>query len=377
MARNTHFITNIEHPLALGSFRNWLTLLRENGDIDAMFIPRILTVSLLALLTSPLRIYERLSYEEVLNRTAIHPSPIFIIGHWRTGTTHLQNLLCQNKDLSFVSTFQAMAPGFCLVGRGVVKRVLGRITEKVYPTRLIDNIPLSLDSPQEEEYAIANMSPYSFLHVFSFPRHAPQFFERYVLFNDLSEEILDKWRQVYLQVLRKASFISNGSRLVLKNPAHSGRLSIILELFPEAKFIHLYRNPYDLFLSTLWLYKIVLPRSQVQQIDWEQVEEYILTFYAQLMRKFLADKSRIPPRNLVEVKFEDLEAAPLEQLRKIYQGLDLPGFTGAEPAMRSYLESVAGYRKNQYVLKDEIIEKVNQNWQFTFDEWGYERLSSD
>jgi len=374
MERNEHFITTFEHPQALGSFRNWLRLLRENGDIDALFIPRILTVSIFTLLTSPLRIYEHLRYDEDLKRTEVHPSPIFIVGHWRTGTTHLQNLLCQDTGLSFVSTFQAMAPGFCLVGSGVVKRMLGGIIKILYPTRLIDNIPLSLDSPQEEEYAIANLSPYSFLHGFSFPRQAPQYFERYVLFNDLPEEILDKWRQVYLHVLRKASFMSNGARLVLKNPAHSGRLSTILELFPQAKFIHLYRNPYHIFLSTLWLYKTVLPRSQVQHIDWEQVEEYILTFYAQLMRKFQADKAQIPSRNLVEVKFEDLETAPLEQLRKIYQGLDLPGFSGAEPTINSYLDSIAGYRKNQYKLNGEIIEKVNQHWQFTIDEWGYERL---
>jgi hypothetical protein len=374
MARNEHFITTIEHPLALGSFRNWLRMLLENRAIDAKFIPRVLTVLFSTLMTSPLRVYERWRYDEALNRTKVHPSPIFIVGHWRTGTTHLLNLLCQDKGLYFVSTFQAMAPGFCLVGNGVVKQVLGWITKKVYPTRLIDNIPLSLDSPQEEEYAIANMSMNSFLHVFSFPQQAPQFFNRYVLFNDMPEEILEKWRQDYLQVLRKASFMSNGARLVLKNPAHSGRLSTLLELFPEAKFIHLYRNPYDVFLSTLWLYQIVLPRSQVQQINWERVEEYILTFYSQLMRKFLADKGQIAPGNLVEVKFEDLETAPIEQLRKTYQGLDLPGFADAEPAFRSYLESVAGYRKNQYMLTGEIIEKVNQHWQFSFDEWGYNRL---
>jgi len=374
MVPNKHFTTSIEHPLSFGSFRNWFRLLCEVRDIDVEFIPRIMTVSLLSLITGPLKVYEHLRYAETLKRTAIHPSPIFIVGHWRTGTTHLQNLLCQNKDLSFVSTFQAMAPGFCLTGSGVFKQGLSWITKKLYPNRLIDNIPLSLDMPQEEEYCIANLSPYSFLHVFSFPRLAPQFFDRYVQFNNMSEETLMEWKQIYLQVLRKASFLSNGARLVLKNPAHSGRLSTILELFPDGKFIHIYRNPYHVFLSTLWLYKIVLFRSQVQHIDWEQVEENILTFYAQLMRKFLLDKSLIPSRNLFEIKFEDLETAPLIQIRRIYQGLDLPGFEEAEPEILSYLESITGYQKNKYTLTDESIDKVNQHWGFAIDEWGYERL---
>jgi hypothetical protein len=373
MARKRHFITYVEHPLASGSFRNWLRLLGENGGIDAEFIPRIIAVSFLTLITTPLRIYEHLRYEKVIRRTAVHPSPIFIIGHWRTGTTHLQNLLIQDRSFSFVTTFHAMAPGFCLVG-GLVKRVFAWIINRAYPNRLIDNIPLALDLPQEAEYGIANLSPYSFLHLFSFPRQAPRFFKRYVLMDDLPEDILAEWKRVFLKVLRKASYIANEARLVLKNPAHSGRLSTVLELFPEAKFVHIYRNPYDVFLSTRKLYEVVLPRSQVQRIDWEQIEAYILSFYAQLMRKFLADKALITPGNLVEVKFEDLEIEPLEQIRRIYEGLDIPGFADAEPAILSYLESVASYRKNKYTLTDDVIEKVNQHWGFAFDEWGYERI---
>jgi hypothetical protein len=372
MPRKKHFITYVEHPLASGSFRNWLRLLREYGNIDAEFIPRILAVSFLTLLTTPLRIYERLRYEKVIRRTAVHPSPIFIVGHWRTGTTHLQNLLIQDKSFSFVTTFQAMAPGFCLVG-GVVKLIFGWIMDKAYPNRLIDNMPLALDLPQEAEYGIANLSPYSFLHLFSFPKQAPQFFNRYVLFDDLPSGILAEWKQVFLKVLRKTSYISGGARLVLKNPAHSGRLPTVLELFPEAKFIHIYRNPYNVFLSTRNLYKVVLLKSQVQRIDWAQIDEYILTFYAKLMRKFLADKPQIPPGNLVEVKFEDLETEPLEQLRRIYNDLGIPGFAEAEPAIRAYLESIAGYSKNKYVLTDDVIEKVNRHWGFAFDEWGYEQ----
>ena len=124
----------------------------------------------------------------------------------------------------------------------------------------------------------------------------------------------------------------------------------------------------------LQLYKIVLPRSQLQQIGWEQVEENIFEFYKQLMNKFLTDKAQIPSYNLVEIKFEDLETSPLEQLHRIYQSLDLPEFEAAEPAIHTYLDSIAGYRKNQYELTPEIIAKVNHHWGFAFDEWRYERL---
>jgi len=370
-------LADIEHPLALGSFRSWLRLLREGDGIETTkFLPRILFVSLLSALTSPLRLYERVRYSGALSRTAIHPAPIFIVGHWRTGTTFLHQLMCQDSQMGYVSTFQAIAPGFALVGERLLKPLLASIVPKAHPTRLIDNIPLSFDAPQEEDYAVASTSPYSFLHSFTLPRQAAEFFERYVLFENLPEQIRADWTQVYLTILRKATFRTGGKRLVLKSPSNSGHIRALLKLFPEAKFIHIYRNPYDVFMSTKFVYETVLPRSQLQTVDPDQIETNILRFYAQMMQKFLAEKALVPPGNLVEVRFEDLEAAALDQVRSVYAGLGLPGFGEAEPAFCAYLDSVADYQKNHYELTDEIIAKVNGHWNFAFEEWGYTRVEA-
>jgi len=124
----------------------------------------------------------------------------------------------------------------------------------------------------------------------------------------------------------------------------------------------------------MWAYKTVLPKSQVQKVSPEQIEAYVLKFYARLMRRLLADKACIPAENLVEVRFEDLEAAPMEQLHSIYEGLGLPGFARAELAFRAYLASVANYQKNRYELTDETIVKVNDHWRFALEALGYPLL---
>jgi omega-hydroxy-beta-dihydromenaquinone-9 sulfotransferase len=366
--------SNAEHPVALGSFSSWLKLIADGRGVDKEYIPRVLFVCLTTMLTSPLRLWERIRYCKSIQATSIHPAPIFIIGHWRGGTTHLHNLLCQDENFGSLTTFQAMAPGFCLVGNGSIKRLIAKQANARYPTRLIDNIPLSFDAPQEDEFALASLSPASFLHAFSFPRQAEYFFKRYVLFDDISESALAKWIDTYMALLRKATLASGGKRLVVKNCANTARIKTLLELFPDAKFIHIYRNPYDVFLSTLHLYETVLPRSQLQNIELEQIECTILKFYSQLMRRFLADRFLIPKGNLVEVRFEDLEASPLAQLRHVYDGLDLSGFADAQSYFRSYINSVTEYKKNTYQLDESVIEKVNRHWQFAFDEWGYDRL---
>jgi len=299
---------------------------------------------------------------------------VFIIGHWRTGTTHLHNLMCRDENLGYLSTFQAMAPGFYLTGARGIKRLLERQAAARYPTRLIDNIPLAFDAPQEDEFALANVSPHSFIHTFSLPRQAEEFFARCVLFDGGPNGVRSQWIDAYLGLLQKATLACGGRRLVIKNCAHTARVPTLLELFPNAKFIHIHRNPYQVFLSTMHMHKTVFPRSQLQAIGPDQVEANVLRFYCDLMRRFLDDRSRIPAENLVEVRFEELEDSPLEQLRGVYEGLGLPGFAAAEPRFRAYVASVADYRKNDYRLDADVIAKVNEHWGFAFDAWGYDRL---
>ena len=366
--------SNTEHPVALGSFRSWLRVLWRGRDIDGIYIPRLLFVCLTTLLTSPLRAWERIRYGRTLRATTIHPSPIFIIGHWRSGTTHLQNLLCQDKNLGFLSTFQAMAPGFCLTGDPGMKRRLATLTNSRYKTRLIDNIPLSLDAPQEDEFALAGLTPWAFIHAFSFPRQTMEIFRKAVLFEDMGAASMSEWMRAYLSILRKATWISGGRRLVAKNCAHSARIKTLLKLFPDAKFIHIHRNPYQVFLSTLHLYRTVLLHSQLQRVDPMHIETCVLRVYVQLMQRFLCDKSLIPAGNLVEIRFEDLEREPLDQLQRIYSDLGLPGFGSAERDFRAYLASVSAYRKNRYEMTASDVAKINEQWAFAFDAWGYERV---
>ena len=352
---------------------DWLRLLfRERFAIAPSYWPRAAFVSGLSLITSTVQTFEDLAYRDLKN-VEVQP-PLFVLGHMRSGTTHLHNLLCQDPELAWVTTFQGLAPGFCLSGDRLLKPALQAISRRLHPTRLIDEIPLVFDDPQEDDFAVANLSPFSFLHLFPFPRQAAHFFERYALLEGLSEAELAEWRQVYLAVLRKASYRAGGKRLALKSPVNSGRIGALLELFPQAKFIHIARNPYDVFLSNRKLYHTVLPRAQVQQVSPQQIDALILGFYRRLLQKYLADKALIPPGSLVEVRYEELEAAPLEQLRRVYEQLELPGFARAEPAVRAYLGSIAGYRKNRHALSGEVIASVNQHWGFAFDTWDYPRL---
>lgn len=359
---------NMLQPLALGSFKNWVRLLRENKHIDARYLGRAIYVSLVSLLFGPARMYQRLRYHHTFENVKIKRDPIFILGHWRSGTTHLHNMLCQDRRFGYVSALQVLAPDLFYVAGESFKKLLRLGTPE---NRLIDNMSWSIDSPQEEEMALGNMSPYSLYHLWSFPRNAKQYFDRYAIFKDVTSEELETWKEKYLEVIKTATFNMQGRRLVIKNPANTGRIPILLEMFPNAKFIFLHRDPYEVFLSTRNLYKKTLPHSQLQEISDEEIDANILTFYTEMMKHYLSDRGLIPPRNLIEVGYRELDKTPLPVMRHIYNSMNFWPYARVRKRLRRYLDSLKGYQKNSYQISTVDIKNVNRYWAFAFEEWGY------
>ncbi|MDZ8258126.1 sulfotransferase [Nostoc sp. ChiQUE01b] len=356
--------------LAGFSFVNWIKLLISNRGVDPNYIFVAIMTSLFSFLFIPIRLYEKLFYQKQLEQLTIEYPPIFIVGHWRSGTTYLHNIIIQDKNLGYVSIAQVSAPGMFL---SLGNKKIWKITVDILmpQTRPMDNIHFSSDLPQEEEFAMGNLSPYSFYHGFSFPKNIKEYFKKYILFDGLSEEIKSKWKNVYLNILKKATFEFNGKRLVLKNPPNTGRIEILLQMFPDAKFIHIYRNPYIVYSSTKHLYKKLLPTLTFQNLNEEETEAVIIEFYHQMMQKFFNDKNLIPPNNFIEIKYEDFVDNEIIELKRIYEYFNLPGFDEYEENFKKYIESQKHYIKNQYSLNEETINNVYNAWKFTIDKWQY------
>jgi hypothetical protein len=373
MNLNERFFRDVLQPHALGSFWNWIELLRENGRIEPKYYPRVLFVALSSALTSPLRLYQHLVYRPRFEETNIIHPPIFILGHWRSGTTHLHNLMTRDKQLGYVSALQAMAPGsFFVIGKAF-KSFLRHFTPE---RRLMDNMEWSIDGPQEDEMGLANVSKYSLYHHWSFPRNARNYFKRYVVFEGTPNEEMQRWQDEYVMLVRRATYNMEGKQLVIKNPANTGRVRELLELFPDARFVNIVRDPYRVFLSTRHLYNRVLKFTKLQEISAEEIDQNILLFYREMMQKYIAEKEMIPSENFVEIKYEDLSQNPLGYLKNIYEHTRISDFSRAEPGLRRYLRSIRNYRTNTYDISPEDIDKVNKHWAFAFEHWGYEMRES-
>ena len=312
---------------------------------------------------------EQVRYGRQVAQTQLDPRPLFILGFARSGTTHLHNLLQRDPRYGTVSTFQAIVPTFFLIGRGWLKR---QMAKAVPATRPMDNVRLSLDAPVEEEVAVSNTCALSLLHHLSFPQRSRTYWDKYLTLQGLTKKELARWERVYLEVLRKATFANGGRPLVLKSPNNTGRIPHLLRLFPEAKFIHIVRNPYAVYRSMLHQYREILPLFQLQDMRVEDMEEHILYAYRLTMQHYLHDRALIPAGNLAEVRYEDLEQQPLVELERLYAELALTGWEEAQHPIRDYLHTLSGYQKNRLALAPAALDRITQEWQFALDIWSYQ-----
>ncbi len=322
----------------------------------------------MAIIQSLLTSYEKRLFAERIASTEIRTPPLFVLGHWRNGTTFLHNLLCQDPGHTYSCAYQALFPSSFLIPR--IKKILSRYEKFiVLKTRPMDNVKYGLYEPWEDEFIIAantGISPYIRL---MFPRsQGREMGYNYPDFQNARE--LKRWKVSFILLLKRLTVIEN-KRLVLKSPPHTGRVKIILELFPEAKFIHLIRHPYDVFPSNLKLWRSAFARSFLQSVIQEEIVEIVLSTYEQVYERYHHEKSLIPKSNLIEIKFEDLERDPLSQLGRIYRSLNLPDFDVFASCVSRYLKQFGDFEKNVFEVSPATKKTVKKSWWQTFELYRY------
>ncbi len=253
--------------------------------------------------------------------------------------------------------------------------------------RSTDNVALSPDFPQEEEFAIGNINPYSYYNWWYFPRAMQSLYSKFVRFENVAEAAREQWKGDYLFLCKQAMLNSemkrskslDGSRpisavLVSKNPPNTGRIKLLLELFPNARFIHVYRDPLTVFVSTKKFFWATHLPLRFHSITEDEMDQNILAIYKRMFEEFDEEVKLIPKENLIEIKFEDLEQEPLSHLRMIYDKLRIPDFEKAEPRLRNYINEQSNYLKTKHSVSDKVREKVFRSWGHMIKRWGYDEV---
>ena len=314
-------------------------------------------------------------YQKLLANEPLQHDPIFILGHWRSGTTFVHNILAQDSHFGYTTTYQTVFPHLIMSMQWLLKPIFGTLMPKNRPT---DKMELSPDLPQEEEFALLNTCPASYYNFWFFPQSMREYCDRFLTIKKATPEEITDFKDKFMKVVKVSMWNSRygvkDAQYLSKNPPHTGKIKTLVEMFPNAKFIYLIRNPYTVFESCRSFFTQTGAPLELNSISVEEMEQNILYVYRELYNAYQEQKKYIPEGNLFEVKFEEFERNALEITERIYHELKIPGWDEARFAIESYVNLKKGHKKNLYKYDFRTVKMVNDSWGDIIDFWGYQKL---
>ncbi len=345
----------------------WLRLLARNRfAVSPSRLPAALGITLASAINTALRGWQAVRFGRRAARVEITPDPVFIIGHWRTGTTMLHELLALDPRHRCPTTFESLCPNHFLVSERFVRYWLWFILPR---TRPMDNVRVSFDRPQEDEAALCNRGVPSPFATVAFPNRPPQY-PRYVDLEDLSAAELARWQRAFRTFL-KLLLLKRPGQLVLKSPQHTFRLKIIQPMFPQAQFIHLVRDPYEVFPSTVHFWTRMYKVHGLQRPNLKRLHEEVFETLRAMYRRLDESRALIAPASFYELRYERLVADPAAAVQAIYEHFQWPGFAAVLPAVLKYAERAKRFQTNRYELSPELRQEIASRWATYIEKYGY------
>jgi hypothetical protein len=341
--------------------------------IDLRYYLKFVLTIIVSLIFAIFGLVEYLIFKKKVKAYRHEEAPVFIIGFWRSGTTLLHSLLCQDPQAGYVNTFHGVFPNLVLTQKKWLKALINSILPKKRP---FDGYSLDMDLPQEEDFALLSLQGKSIYKFFYFPKDFNKMYEKELYFDQYTAKQQQLWKKEYQTFTNKAMLNTGGKRYISKNPCNIFRVKVLTELFPEAKFIFIYRNPYTVVESFYRFANEVLPGSELQHIEGGIPREGFARLYKDSIHEYNRVKESIKPANLIEIKYEDFKNRPLERIREIYEQFNIPGIEEALPLMDSYLNNNHPDGRKPYETDPEIYHLVNEYAGDIVKRLGYPTIES-
>ncbi|MCP4177095.1 MAG: sulfotransferase, partial [bacterium] len=246
---NKIILTRVFAPSVIAGikFNQWINTLKENKfSIDLPYIPRAIATTNYSIYNSLCSFIEQVKFGKQIDAVK-HQPPIFILGHWRSGTTLLQNMLSIDKQLVTPTAVQVFQPNSFLLNKNLTIKLFGKFLSKT--TRPMDNLAAKFTDPLEDEFALCSMTGMSVYMGWAFGKNKKEF-EKYLTFNDIDIKQVNVWINALQTFVKKITFTDSTRTPLLKSPPHTSRIKYLLKAFPDAKFINIHRHPLDVFNST-------------------------------------------------------------------------------------------------------------------------------
>lgn len=349
--------------LAGSSFSNFRKI-TKGRTIDKEFRKKFLLSKLVSVLMEPLRLWENICWKRRIDRFEMLEPPVFIIGHWRSGTTYLHNLLAQDPQFGYCTTYQSVFPNILLSHQWWFRPILKSMIPERRPS---DGVLLGIDLPQEEDFGLGNTIPDTVYNSFYFPKDFKEYVHKNVIRDTESEKefqaFLNGYRRFAAKAMLNPLFRKRKDpirRLLSKNPPHTARIDQLLKIYPKARFVYMHRDPHDTIASFKKFVLGILPGLQFQDFNMDRYEDALIDLYKAMHDKYRSTKDQIPSGNLIEVAYNDLISDPMSTVGNIYEALNIQGYTSAQHNIEEHVAEQKGHKASGYVHSSDFKQKVDK-----------------
>jgi omega-hydroxy-beta-dihydromenaquinone-9 sulfotransferase len=303
------------------------------------------------------------TYRHVLEQLDLRP-PLFLVGHWRSGTTLLHELLALDERFAAPDTYACFNPHQFLLAHH-------RTPAATRLTRPTGDMTVSPSSPQEEEFALLCMGATSPYEAFVFPSALGQF--EALCDPDRFEPTQGlRWNDAITWILKATAYVHGANkRPLVKSPTNSFRVPRLSALFRGAMFVRLVREPCAVFASTLRLWQSMWERYALgAPLAQEVLIERIVEIRLDLERRLRSALTTLPVDRVATMRYEDLVADPCRAIEVLYERLALGDPSPLLPKVRAYM---AQHPPSTTHSAADWRGLVRERWAEIFDEFGYAR----
>jgi hypothetical protein len=293
-----------------------------------------------------------------------------IVGLPRTGSTMFHRMLSNAPGINSIKWFETQfyAP-FAGEERGnpVERRALAtKVMEGYVAAGMMSIHPFAIDAPDEEiiimdQFFVGTM-PESAMYVPSYAEWLGVF-DHTNAYEDLKTILkFFQWQDVGRQ----------GKRWVLKTPGHLPTLDTLMKVFPETTVITTHRDP----LSTVPSYCSMtnsLVHMNSDDVDDVEFGRFTEKRWAGFLSRYEAARQRIGAHRFVDIKYEDLVKAPLDQARPVLAKLGVEMTPEVEEGMKEWLQENARdkraahhYTLEQFGLSEAELEQDFKSYRERF-----------
>ena len=341
----------VAHLLALAPLDVWMKMLRRADSVRPRYWPRLSFILFTSFVGTVISMHERVLWciwslipanRERLKQS--QPDVIVILGYYRSGTTHLQNLLACDQRFITPRWYQCLAGQGYILAWSIIRLILVPFLGRTRPQ---DSVGFGPAWPGEDDFAMATWGGCSSIagrHVF------PQNRERWQgwhALEDVSDKQLKAWQTLTRRFVYKLTGGKKSRVVVLKSPSHAARVAELDRLFEgRVKFIHLVREPGAVIDSNVRMFHALRHHSLQPLPDAQAVRNEIVHEYQQTESKCAQELSALSEDRWVRVRFKDLRSDPLGVLRTIYNTTGYE-FSSTQHAVQSYLGSLGNYNNTR------------------------------